>query len=71
MQNSDSIFYPMLKRYWWSPWEYIIGYNKTAFFIEGDWQGQHKVCDAKHLIEAYKKHTLDHVYYIPYKEEEE
>ena len=55
MQDGSSRYYPMVKKHWWSLWEYIIGYNKTALFIEGDWQGHHKVWDAKHLIEAYKK----------------
>lgn len=68
MQDGNSIYYPMLKRYWWSPWEYIIGYNKTTLCIQGDWQGHRSEQDANHRINAYKKNTVDRVYYIQCKE---
>lgn len=68
-QNGDSYFAPMLKKYWWTPWKHIIGYNRTTFFIKGDWQLCRTEHEARHLINAYKAQTVDHTYEIPYKEE--
>lgn len=69
MQNGKCYYFPIVKKHWYTPWMYITGYNKTEIFTTRD--GCYSRQDAIRLINSYKAWQLDHVYYIPYKEENE
>lgn len=71
MQDGNSCYYPILKRYWWKPWEYILNYRDTSFFKPTHLSPLVSQHDAEHLIKAFRGKTIDHIYEIPYKEDEQ
>lgn len=72
MQDGKSRYYPMVKKHWWSRWEYIDGhitYNDitSVFSLRNKETAQDAILE---YIQYKMKVTRDHVYEIPYKEEE-
>lgn len=79
--NGDSVFYPMVKRYWWSPWMYMgyVHYRPITADIydidltlfKEDYLGFYCIDAAKERINEYHKclleKTVDRTYEIPYK----
>ncbi|MDO4803080.1 MAG: hypothetical protein Q4A15_13015 [Prevotellaceae bacterium] len=69
MQDGSSRYYPMVKKHWWSCWKYIAFSGRISFY--GDKLYVLTTEDAELRIKKYKELTIDHIYYIPYKEEEQ
>lgn len=68
MQDGSSIYYPMVKMHWWSPYKLLHSYQdcvpKCFYNIK------HAKKAIKNFHEEKLENMLDHIYYIPYKEEE-
>ena len=59
-------YYPMIKKHWWSRWRLLCIASKK-------WECHEYFTDleaARRVIRNFDSHQLNHIYDIPYKEEE-
>lgn len=68
MQDGNSRYYPMVKKHWWSVWEYIDRFGCTHFDGYGMYYAKKGIAEL--CIKMHKGLIIDHTYEIPYKEEE-